>query len=210
MQATPSDAESSKVPFIRIQSIRGDETVSVNKASPASPQLTARSRQSAQLLQCTHCIRMHVNLHSDFAPPLQRYTHHVIAAWFHSKSEGDIMCICLRWLSRLREWTIDISKQLPSSSGFFTHLYPLDRRVGGPQSRCRQCGALSSDSGLDNCIVVRESVDLIPIMWWERKLPCRRSLWDTRDFFFRKVAYSRHAVPSQMCQIKNMNSVNKA
>jgi hypothetical protein len=32
--------------------------------------------------------------------------HHVIAAWFHSKSEGDITCICLRWLSGLREWTI--------------------------------------------------------------------------------------------------------
>jgi hypothetical protein len=29
-----------------------------------------------------------------------------MVAWFHSKSEGDITCICLRWLSRLREWTI--------------------------------------------------------------------------------------------------------
>jgi hypothetical protein len=42
---------------------------SVNKSSPASPQLTARSGQSAQLLQCTHCIRMHVNLHSDIGHP---------------------------------------------------------------------------------------------------------------------------------------------
>jgi hypothetical protein len=31
----------------------------------------------------------------------------MIAAWFHSKSEGDTTCICLLWLSRLREWTID-------------------------------------------------------------------------------------------------------
>jgi hypothetical protein len=30
----------------------------------------------------------------------------MIAAWFHSKSEEDIRCVCLRWLSRLREWTI--------------------------------------------------------------------------------------------------------
>jgi hypothetical protein len=42
---------------------------SVNKASPASPQLTARSGQSAQLLQCTHYIRMYVNLHSDIGHP---------------------------------------------------------------------------------------------------------------------------------------------
>jgi hypothetical protein len=43
---------------------------------------------------------------------MQRYTHHVIAAWFHSKSEGDITCICLRWLSRLREWTVDDSRDV--------------------------------------------------------------------------------------------------
>jgi hypothetical protein len=49
-----------------MQSIRGDETVNVNKPSPVSPQLTARSGQSAQLVQCTHCIRTHVNPHSDF------------------------------------------------------------------------------------------------------------------------------------------------
>jgi hypothetical protein len=30
----------------------------------------------------------------------------MIAAWFHSKSEGDTTCICLRGHSRLREWTI--------------------------------------------------------------------------------------------------------
>jgi hypothetical protein len=42
---------------------------SVNKASPMSPQLTARSGQSAQLVQCTHCIRMHFNLHLDFGHP---------------------------------------------------------------------------------------------------------------------------------------------
>jgi hypothetical protein len=35
-------------PRSQLKSIRGDETVSVNKASPASPQLTARSGQSAQ------------------------------------------------------------------------------------------------------------------------------------------------------------------
>jgi hypothetical protein len=52
-----------------LQSIRGDETVDVNKPSPVSPQLTARSGQSAQLVQCTHCIRTHVNLHSDFGHP---------------------------------------------------------------------------------------------------------------------------------------------
>jgi hypothetical protein len=52
-----------------LKSIRGDERVSVNKACPASPQLTARSGQSAQLVQCTHCIRTHVNLHSDFGHP---------------------------------------------------------------------------------------------------------------------------------------------
>jgi hypothetical protein len=33
-----------------LQSIRGDETVNVNKPSPVSPQLTARSGQSAQLV----------------------------------------------------------------------------------------------------------------------------------------------------------------
>jgi hypothetical protein len=35
----------------------------------ASPQLTARSGQSAQLVQGTHCIRTHVNLHSRFGHP---------------------------------------------------------------------------------------------------------------------------------------------
>jgi hypothetical protein len=39
---------------------------SVNKASPASPPLTLRSGLSAQLVQCTRCIRTHVNLHLDF------------------------------------------------------------------------------------------------------------------------------------------------
>jgi hypothetical protein len=34
-----------------------------------SPQLTGRSGQSAQLVQGTHCIRTHVNLHSDFGHP---------------------------------------------------------------------------------------------------------------------------------------------
>jgi hypothetical protein len=52
-----------------LYSIRGDGTVSVNKASLASSQLTARSGQSAQLVQCTRCIRTHVNLHSDFGHP---------------------------------------------------------------------------------------------------------------------------------------------
>jgi hypothetical protein len=52
-----------------LQSIRGDETVNVNKPSPVSPQLTARSGQSAQLVQGTHCIRTHGNLHSDFGHP---------------------------------------------------------------------------------------------------------------------------------------------
>jgi hypothetical protein len=51
---------------LELQTIRGDETVNVNKPSPVSPQLTARSGQSAQLVQVTHCIRTHVNLHSDF------------------------------------------------------------------------------------------------------------------------------------------------
>jgi hypothetical protein len=41
----------------------------VNKPSPVSPQLTARNGQSAQLVQGTHCIRTHVNLHSDFGHP---------------------------------------------------------------------------------------------------------------------------------------------
>jgi hypothetical protein len=54
---------------VGLYSIRGDETVSVNKASPVSPQLTARSGQSALLVQCTHCIRTHVNLHLDFGHP---------------------------------------------------------------------------------------------------------------------------------------------
>jgi hypothetical protein len=48
-----------------LQSIRRDETVNVNKPSSMSPQLTARSGQSAQLVQCTHCIRTH----SDFGHP---------------------------------------------------------------------------------------------------------------------------------------------
>jgi hypothetical protein len=52
-----------------LQSIRGEETGSVNKPSPVSPQLTARSGQSAQLVQCTHCIRTHVNLYSNFGHP---------------------------------------------------------------------------------------------------------------------------------------------
>jgi hypothetical protein len=52
-----------------LQSIRGDETVNVNKPSPVSAQLTARSGQSAQLVQRTHCIRTYVNLHSDFGHP---------------------------------------------------------------------------------------------------------------------------------------------
>jgi hypothetical protein len=43
----------------KLQSICGVERVSINTASPASPQLTARSGQSAQF-QCTHCIRTHV------------------------------------------------------------------------------------------------------------------------------------------------------
>jgi hypothetical protein len=51
------------------KSIRGDETVNVNKPSPVSTQLTARSGQSAQLVQGIHCIRTHVNLHSDFGHP---------------------------------------------------------------------------------------------------------------------------------------------
>jgi hypothetical protein len=59
----------SKYDKLLLQSIRGDETVNVNKLSPMSPQLTARSGQSAQLVQCTHCIRTHVNLHSDFGHP---------------------------------------------------------------------------------------------------------------------------------------------
>jgi hypothetical protein len=37
-----------------LQSIRKDETVNVNKPSPVSPQLRARSGQSAQLVQVTH------------------------------------------------------------------------------------------------------------------------------------------------------------
>jgi hypothetical protein len=52
-----------------LQSIRGDETVNVNKPSPVSPQLTARSGQRAQLVQGTHYIRTHVNLYSDFGHP---------------------------------------------------------------------------------------------------------------------------------------------
>jgi hypothetical protein len=56
-------------PSNNLQSIRGDETVNVNKPSPVSPQLTARSGQRAQLVQCTHCIPTHVNLHSDFGHP---------------------------------------------------------------------------------------------------------------------------------------------
>jgi hypothetical protein len=52
-----------------LQSIREEETVNVNKPSPVSPQPTARSGQSAQLVQGTHCIRTHVNLNSDFGHP---------------------------------------------------------------------------------------------------------------------------------------------
>jgi hypothetical protein len=54
---------------VQLQSIRGDVTVNANKPSPVSPQLTARSGQCAQLVQCTHCIRTHVNVHSDFGHP---------------------------------------------------------------------------------------------------------------------------------------------
>jgi hypothetical protein len=36
--------------FCVLQSISGDETVNVNKPSPVSPQLTARSGQSAHLV----------------------------------------------------------------------------------------------------------------------------------------------------------------
>jgi hypothetical protein len=60
----PTQAERSKSTIVH--SRRRD---SVNKASPASPQLTARMGQSAQLVQCTRCIRTHVNLHSDFGHP---------------------------------------------------------------------------------------------------------------------------------------------
>jgi hypothetical protein len=42
---------------------------SVNKASPVSSQLTARSGQSAHLVQCTRCIWTHFNLHLDFGHP---------------------------------------------------------------------------------------------------------------------------------------------
>jgi hypothetical protein len=66
---TGSYCSSDKVGTVYLQSIRGDETVNVNKPSPVSPQLTARSVQSAQLVQVTHCIRTHVNLHSDFGYP---------------------------------------------------------------------------------------------------------------------------------------------
>jgi hypothetical protein len=52
-----------------IQSIRGDETVNVNKPSTVSPQLPARSGQRAQLIQGIRCIWTHVNLHSDFGHP---------------------------------------------------------------------------------------------------------------------------------------------
>jgi hypothetical protein len=52
-----------------LQSIHGDETVNVNKPSPVSQQLPARSGQRAQLVQGTHCIRTQVNLHSDFGHP---------------------------------------------------------------------------------------------------------------------------------------------
>jgi hypothetical protein len=54
---------------VDLQSIRGDETVNVNKPSPVSPQLTAKSGQRAPLVKCTYCIRTHVNLHSDFGHP---------------------------------------------------------------------------------------------------------------------------------------------
>jgi hypothetical protein len=39
---------STRVASTKLQSIREDETVNVNKPSPVSPQLTARSAQSAQ------------------------------------------------------------------------------------------------------------------------------------------------------------------
>jgi hypothetical protein len=60
------DNISGQYPVTIVHSRRRD---SVNKGSPASPQLTARSGQSAQLIQCTHCIRTHVNLHLDFGHP---------------------------------------------------------------------------------------------------------------------------------------------
>jgi hypothetical protein len=53
----------------KLLSIRGDKTVNVNKPSPVSPQVTARSGQSAQLVQGTHCIRTHVNLHLHVGHP---------------------------------------------------------------------------------------------------------------------------------------------
>jgi hypothetical protein len=55
--------------YLHLKSIRRDETVNVNKPSPVSPQLTARSGQSTQLVLCTHCIRTLVNLHSDVGHP---------------------------------------------------------------------------------------------------------------------------------------------
>jgi hypothetical protein len=39
-----------------LQSIRGDETVNVNKPSPVSPQLIARSGQSVQFSVLTVCV----------------------------------------------------------------------------------------------------------------------------------------------------------
>jgi hypothetical protein len=53
-------------PTIFLTIVHSRRRDSVNKASPSAPQLTARSGQSAQLVQCTHCIRTHVNLHSDW------------------------------------------------------------------------------------------------------------------------------------------------
>jgi hypothetical protein len=55
--------------YCGLQSIRGDDTVNVNKPSPVLPQLTARSGQRAELVQVTHCIRTHVNMHADFGHP---------------------------------------------------------------------------------------------------------------------------------------------
>jgi hypothetical protein len=43
VHTTPSYLRSILIIFTHLQSIRGDETVNVNKPSPVSPQLTARS-----------------------------------------------------------------------------------------------------------------------------------------------------------------------
>jgi hypothetical protein len=98
---------------IRLQSIRGDETVNVNKPSPVSPQLTARSGQNAELVQCTHCIRTHVNLHSDFGHPCKgtRFTwslHDFILR------ANEISRAFVYDDSRLREWTVVTCSSLTS------------------------------------------------------------------------------------------------